>query len=107
MQDLQVLTHPWVIKTYSPNLMVHPYMRQSHHREKGMETAEEISVGIINMLDRLHAIVIGPGLGRDPLMLETAARVIEEAKKKAMPFVVDAVSNSLFRVVNRGRNLTE
>lgn len=87
--------------------MVHPYMRQSHHREKGMETAEEISIKIINMLDRLHAIVIGPGLGRDPLMLETAARVIEEAKKKAMPFVVDAVSNFFFRIINRGRNLTE
>lgn len=70
-------------------------MRQSHHREKGMETVEEISIKIVNMLDRLHAIVIGPGLGRDPLMLETAARVIEEAKKKGMPFVVDAVSNFL------------
>lgn len=71
--------------------MVHPYMRQSHHREKGMETADEISSKIVKMLDRLHAIVIGPGLGRDPLMLETAAKVIEEAKKKGMPFVVDAV----------------
>lgn len=70
-------------------------MRQSHHREKGMETVEEISIKIVNMLDRLHAIVIGPGLGRDPLMLETAAMVIEEAKKKGMPFVVDAVSNFL------------
>lgn len=71
-----------------------------------METVDEISSKIVDMLDRLHAIVIGPGLGRDPLMLQTAARVIEEAKKKGMPIVVDAVSNFSSRIVNRGENLT-
>lgn len=67
-------------------------MRQSHHREKGTNTAEEISTKIEGMLDRLHAIVIGPGLGRDSLMQDTAKLIIEAAKKKGMPFVVDAVS---------------
>lgn len=72
-----------------------------------METVDEISSKIVDMLDRLHAIVIGPGLGRDPLMLQTAARVIEEAKKKRMPIVVDAVRNSSSGIVNRGENLME
>lgn len=67
-----------------------------------METVEEISSKIVDMLDRLHAIVVGPGLGRDPLMLQTAAKVIEEAKKKGMPFVVDAVRTFHFGIVNRG-----
>lgn len=66
-----------------------------------METAEEISSKIVNMLDRLHAIVIGPGLGRDPLMLQTASKVIEEAKKKRMAFVVDAVRTFYSRIINR------
>ena len=46
---------------------------------------------ITPMLDRLHAIVIGPGLGRDIMMQETAGRVIAEARKRGMPVVVDAV----------------
>ena len=42
------------------------------------------------MLDRLHVVVIGPGLGRDPAMQETCARVITEARKKNIAFVLDA-----------------
>ncbi|GAM84189.1 hypothetical protein ANO11243_021820 [Dothideomycetidae sp. 11243] len=42
------------------------------------------------MLDRLHVVVIGPGLGRDPAMQETCARVIQEARKRNIPFVLDA-----------------
>ena len=42
------------------------------------------------MLSRLHVIVIGPGLGRDQLMQDTCARVIQEARKRAIPFVLDA-----------------
>ncbi|KAI9874626.1 MAG: hypothetical protein M1830_009541 [Pleopsidium flavum] len=78
-----------VIKTYSPNLMVHPYMRQSHKvHEK--ETQDQIFQNVIDMIPRVHVIVIGPGLGRDSLMHETCARVITEAKKVNMPFVLDA-----------------
>lgn len=46
------------------------------------------------MLDRLHAIVIGPGLGRDKLMQESARGILEEAKKRGMGVVLDAVSTS-------------
>lgn len=80
-----------VIKTYSPNLMVHPYMRQSNHRDLTASTTEQVMERITPMLDRLHAIVIGPGLGRDIMMQETAGRVIAEARKRGMPVVVDAV----------------
>jgi len=78
-----------VIKTYSPNLMVHPYMRQQKNfGEK--ETIDSISDEVVAMLDRLHVVVIGPGLGRDPAMQETCARVITAAKKKGVSFVLDA-----------------
>lgn len=78
-----------VIKTYSPNLMVHPYMRQQKNLNKE-ETIESVSEQVIGMLDRLHVVVIGPGLGRDPAMQETCARVITEAKKRKVSFVLDA-----------------
>ncbi|PPJ49605.1 hypothetical protein CBER1_01940 [Cercospora berteroae] len=78
-----------VIKTYSPNLMVHPYMRQQKNLAKD-ETIDSIADQVVAMLDRLHVVVIGPGLGRDPAMQETCARVITEAKKRNISFVLDA-----------------
>ncbi|KXH28179.1 carbohydrate kinase [Colletotrichum salicis] len=84
-----------VIKTYSPNLMVHPLMRQtpSDGSPTGGSQAtdpDKISGPIIDMLARLHVLVIGPGLGRDPLMQETVARVIRAARERSIPLVLDA-----------------
>lgn len=78
-----------VIKTYSPNLMVHPIMRQEKNVSQS-ESADSVSAEVVGMLSRLHVIVIGPGLGRDKLMQDTCAKVIEEAKKQGIPFVLDA-----------------
>ncbi|KAF3938437.1 hypothetical protein ABW19_dt0202298 [Dactylella cylindrospora] len=80
-----------VIKSYSPNLMVHPYMKQSNHLPSNSnETADSLSKRIISMLDRLHVIVVGPGLGRDELMQQTAGKVVAAARDKGMGIVVDA-----------------
>ncbi|KAH6898816.1 H-hydrate dehydratase [Thelonectria olida] len=91
-----------VIKTYSPNLMVHPLMRQAAPRLFASEAStssrskdpdsdpEHISAGVIELLPRLHVLVIGPGLGRDPLMQATVARVIRAARDRDMPIVLDA-----------------
>ncbi|KAJ3945993.1 uncharacterized protein N0V96_004344 [Colletotrichum fioriniae] len=88
-----------VIKTYSPNLMVHPLMRQtpsdaasasSGSRDTASTDPDKISGPIIDMLARLHVLVIGPGLGRDPLMQETVARVIRAARERSIPLVLDA-----------------
>ncbi|KAI2615681.1 Ribokinase-like protein [Hypoxylon sp. NC1633] len=83
-----------VIKTYSPNLMVHPLMRQSPpHAGSGSAAdadPEQVSSKIIDMLPRLHVLVVGPGLGRDPLMHETCARVLAAARERRMPVVLDA-----------------
>jgi len=49
-----------------------------------------VSEEVVAMLQRLHVIVIGPGLGRDKLMQDTCADVITEAKKLNIPFVLDA-----------------
>lgn len=84
-----------MIKTYSPNLMVHPLMRQSPGPESSnqsstSESTDNIAQRIIDMLSRLHALVIGPGLGRDPLMQDTVARVVKAAREQGMPVVLDA-----------------
>ena len=80
-----------VIKTYSPNLMVHPLMRQSTSPNKdSSDTAETIAESVIQMLPRIHVLVIGPGLGRDKLMQDTCALVIKAARGQGIPFVLDA-----------------
>ncbi|KPM45518.1 ATP-dependent (S)-NAD(P)H-hydrate dehydratase [Neonectria ditissima] len=93
-----------VIKTYSPNLMVHPLMRQTRPPSQSSDATprkpdagsdpdsdpEHISAQVIDMLPRLHVLVVGPGLGRDPLMQATVARVIRAARNRNMPMVLDA-----------------
>jgi len=83
--------------------MVHPLMRQSPSTSQPVAAAatvgarpdqdqdpDQIAGRIIAMLDRLHVLVVGPGLGRDPLMQETCVRVIRAARQRGMPVVLDA-----------------
>lgn len=82
--------------------MVHPLMRQSENAKKEDEpaawnaskehesNAEHIASQIKDLLPRLHVLVIGPGLGRDPLMHQTVALVIKAARDQGLPIVLDA-----------------
>ncbi|KAL9129758.1 MAG: hypothetical protein Q9217_001870 [Psora testacea] len=79
-----------VIKTYSPNLMVHPIMRELSEVPASQQPAAQLASPIIKMLGNLHAVVIGPGLGRDTLMQATVAEVIKAAREKSVPLVLDA-----------------
>lgn len=77
-----------VIKTYSPNLMVHPLLRESTNPSPS--EASEIAHSIAALIPNLHSLVIGPGLGRDPLILATSAYIIQAARQKNLPLVLDA-----------------
>ncbi|PHH50903.1 ATP-dependent (S)-NAD(P)H-hydrate dehydratase [Ceratocystis fimbriata CBS 114723] len=80
-----------VIKTYSPNLMVHPLMHESP--ADGPATSTPLSSAtapIIDLLPRLHVLVLGPGLGRDVLMQATVREVIQAARNYRIPLVIDA-----------------
>lgn len=68
-----------VIKSYSPELIVHPVLDHPN----ALQEFEK-------WLPRLHTIVIGPGLGRQDSILETAKGIIEKAKSKGIPLVIDA-----------------
>ena len=70
--------------------MVHPIMRETNEVPASHDPATELASPIIEMLHNLHAVVIGPGLGRDKLMQATVAAVIKAARKKSVPLVLDA-----------------
>lgn len=78
-----------VIKTYSPDLIVFPLMRQAVHAKKE-ETKESIAESIYPLFERMHSVVIGPGLGRETLMQETAALLIKKLRELNKPLVIDA-----------------
>lgn len=80
-----------VVKSYSPNLMVHPILPSSDTvKDPKSIDAPALAGPIISMLPRLHALVIGPGLGRDGVTLKVVAEVIKEARSRSIPFVLDA-----------------
>eukprot|EP00446_Apocalathium_sp_SHHI-4_P072709 CAMPEP_0177559442 /NCGR_PEP_ID=MMETSP0369-20130122/70838_1 /TAXON_ID=447022 ORGANISM="Scrippsiella hangoei-like, Strain SHHI-4" /NCGR_SAMPLE_ID=MMETSP0369 /ASSEMBLY_ACC=CAM_ASM_000364 /LENGTH=668 /DNA_ID=CAMNT_0019046171 /DNA_START=29 /DNA_END=2038 /DNA_ORIENTATION=+ len=80
------------IKGYSPELMVSEVYR--HSRMDCAETAsaekDRMVEKMVALLPRLHALVIGPGLGRHPAVLDAVARVVEAARETRLPLVVDA-----------------
>lgn len=72
-----------VIKTYSPDCIVHGTLKYGRDPN---ETRKEIN----GLCDRIHALVVGPGLGRDDHMQLCGKISIECAKEKSLWLVVDA-----------------
>ncbi|KAK2839925.1 hypothetical protein Q5P01_013665 [Channa striata] len=68
-----------VIKSYSPELIVHPVLDSPN-------AVEELE----KWLPRLHSLVVGPGLGREDSSLKTVKEVIEKSKARDIPIVIDA-----------------
>ncbi|WEW58485.1 ADP-dependent NAD(P)H-hydrate dehydratase [Emydomyces testavorans] len=80
-----------VIKSYSPNLMVHPLLHStSSHPHPPHPNPHHHAEPIISFLPRIHALVIGPGLGRDPLTQSIVTEVMKAARTKNIPLVLDA-----------------
>ncbi|QOU21020.1 hypothetical protein BRETT_000737 [Brettanomyces bruxellensis] len=97
-----------VIKSYSPDLMVHPYLKDSNALEQYMITTgkkldrlnersfqaeyvkEKVMPKVITILDRIQAVVVGPGFGRDPVMLLTLEFILDEIKARHLPVILDA-----------------
>lgn len=77
------------IKNYSPDLIVTPIL---DHPDESV-FAKEMEC----LMTRLHALVIGPGLGREELLQTRAKKLINIAKARSMPLVMDA--DSLMMVI--------
>ncbi|PNI38252.1 NAXD isoform 1, partial [Pan troglodytes] len=68
-----------VIKAYSPELIVHPVLDSPN-------AVREVE----KWLPRLHALVVGPGLGRDDALLRNVQGILEASKARDIPVVIDA-----------------
>lgn len=82
------------IKSYSPELIVHPLLRSdaSVARLPASERADALKTSIdriAQVLPRLDALVIGPGLGRDTAVQDVARQLIHRAIAAEMPIVLD------------------
>ncbi|KAF5338365.1 hypothetical protein D9611_012480 [Ephemerocybe angulata] len=71
------------IKSYSPDLIVHPILSES-------SSAHQVVPQLESLLSRLHVLIVGPGLGREPYMQSYAKLAISMAREKGMYLVIDA-----------------
>ncbi|XP_070526941.1 ATP-dependent (S)-NAD(P)H-hydrate dehydratase [Cardiocondyla obscurior] len=67
------------IKSFSPEPIVHPVLDQ-----------QDAIKQIKPWLDRLHVILIGPGLGRDEKIFETIVDLVTICRETRKPLVIDA-----------------
>lgn len=67
-----------VIKTYSPDLIVYPFLNY--------KTASKIS----SLLQKMDVIVIGPGLGREDETMTLVYDIIKTCKALQKPLIIDA-----------------
>ncbi|KAJ1673370.1 hypothetical protein EV182_005373 [Spiromyces aspiralis] len=61
-------------------------------RTKNTASLDEIETKVNGVLQKLHALSIGSGLGNDAYMSQSVARAIRHAKKLGLPMVLDADS---------------
>ncbi|KAF8202301.1 H-hydrate dehydratase [Pholiota molesta] len=77
------------IKSYSPDLIVHPILNENH-------SSERVKPELQSILSRLHVLIVGPGLGREDYMQSFAKMAISIARDRGMFIVLDA--DGLFMV---------
>ncbi|ORE05718.1 carbohydrate kinase [Rhizopus microsporus var. microsporus] len=72
------------------DLIVHPYMRTKEKVDSKDASLKDIVDRVSSVFSRLHVLVVGPGLSRDELMLDSAKELIYKAREKDMAIVIDA-----------------
>ncbi|TFK64095.1 Ribokinase-like protein [Pluteus cervinus] len=71
------------IKSYSPDLIVHPILIENAPKD-------QVQSQLQSLFSRLHVLVIGPGLGREPYMQAFAKLALGVARSNGMFIVLDA-----------------
>ncbi|KAK2966893.1 hypothetical protein RJ640_028903, partial [Escallonia rubra] len=89
-----------VIKSYSPELIVHPILEESYSiRDEDMRgISAKILAEVQKWMERFDCLVVGPGLGRDPFLLDCASNIMKHARQSNVPMVIDG--DGLFLVTN-------
>lgn len=75
------------IKSYSPELIVTPFYSESAFSSLNVNDCANI---IINQFSKLNSLIIGPGLGRNPLVYDIITIILKEAIKREIPLIIDA-----------------
>ncbi|KAG9447082.1 hypothetical protein H6P81_013210 [Aristolochia fimbriata] len=89
-----------VIKSYSPELIVHPVLEESYsvRDDEKAGVLDKVLAEVTKWLGRFDCLVVGPGLGRDPFLLECVSEIMRRARQSNVPIVVDG--DGLFLVTN-------
>ncbi|PON80155.1 ATP-dependent (S)-NAD(P)H-hydrate dehydratase [Parasponia andersonii] len=89
-----------VIKSYSPEIIVHPILEESYsvRDEEKRSTAGKVLAEVDKWMERFDCLVVGPGLGRDPFLLDCVSKIMKHARQSNVPIVVDG--DGLFLVTN-------
>jgi len=77
------------IKSYAPDLIVHPILREDHSHD-------QVKPELESLLSRLHVLIVGPGLGREDYMQNFARLAVSLARERQMYLVLDA--DALFMI---------
>lgn len=89
-----------VIKSYSPELIVHPVLEESYNvrDDERASVSAKVLGEVMKWMERFDCIVIGPGLGRDPFLLNCVSDIMAQAREAKIPTVIDG--DGLFLVTN-------
>ncbi|KAG0492122.1 hypothetical protein HPP92_005224 [Vanilla planifolia] len=89
-----------VIKSYSPELIVHPVLEESYsvRDEEKASVCAKVLGEVNKWMERFDCIVVGPGLGRDPFLLDCVGEIMRQARESKIPTVIDG--DGLFLVTN-------
>ncbi|KAK1266261.1 ATP-dependent (S)-NAD(P)H-hydrate dehydratase [Acorus gramineus] len=80
-----------VIKSYSPELIVHPILEESYsvREEEKASVCQKVLTEVTKWMERFDCLVVGPGLGRDPFLLGCVTEIMKHARQSNIPIVVD------------------
>ena len=107
------------IKCYSPELMVASVytakefdsivQSEQVHSEYAEKLVKKMVDEVVSSMDRIHCLVVGPGLGRCPLVFRAVASIIRAARDRGLHLVFDAdalymISLPEYRGLLRGYN---
>ncbi|XP_017436261.1 ATP-dependent (S)-NAD(P)H-hydrate dehydratase isoform X2 [Vigna angularis] len=89
-----------VIKSYSPELIVHPVLEESYNvgEENKRSITSKVLAEVDKWMERFNCLVVGPGLGRDPFLLDCVSELMRHARQSSIPIVIDG--DGLFLVTN-------
>ncbi|XXG89249.1 hypothetical protein AAC387_Pa12g1298 [Persea americana] len=89
-----------VIKSYSPELIVHPVLEESYsvRDDEKVSVSRTVLAEVAKWMERFDCIVVGPGLGRDPFLLDCVREIMTLARESSVPLVIDG--DGLFLVTD-------